>query len=303
MNELYVTHSIGNIFYKNGILVVNNTSSVFSNTLLGHGSGGYSIDFKGTHTIYEHEVLCNINPGEFNISTNPTSTIHGSIPYDINSDGVFDIYDLNVIMNYYYNVVIYNNVSSSNDNGILIQPQNPKQWYADELLISESDDVIWLEPLFENNQQYLTEDEILNNLNANTLSILNSLNSQGLLDINGDGVTSIEDARLLLGYFQGNRNYTLLEGNITPKSSRITSSDIIDFLHSVTGIYNGTNIISTMLNYAESSSIDPTGSYLAPYITTIGLYNRGDLVAVAKLGQPIKNPIIYPLNFLIRFDG
>jgi hypothetical protein len=56
-------------------------------------------------------------------------------------------------------------------------------------------------------------------------------------------------------------------------------------------------------DYEYSSSIDPTGSYLAPYITTIGLYDDElNMVAVAKLPQPIKSLPDYPINFIIRFD-
>ena len=56
-------------------------------------------------------------------------------------------------------------------------------------------------------------------------------------------------------------------------------------------------------DYEYSSSIDPTGSYLAPYITTIGLYdNELNMVAIAKLPQPIKSEPNYPINFIIRFD-
>ena len=56
-------------------------------------------------------------------------------------------------------------------------------------------------------------------------------------------------------------------------------------------------------DYDFSSSIDPTGSYLAPFITTIGLYDDDlNMVAVAKLPQPIKSLPDYPVNFIIRFD-
>ena len=56
-------------------------------------------------------------------------------------------------------------------------------------------------------------------------------------------------------------------------------------------------------DYFVSSSVDPTGSFLAPYITTIGLYDNDlNMVAVAKLPQPIKSLPDYPLNFIIRFD-
>jgi hypothetical protein len=56
-------------------------------------------------------------------------------------------------------------------------------------------------------------------------------------------------------------------------------------------------------DYEYSGSLDPTGSYLAPYITTIGLYDDSlNLLAVAKLPQPIKSMYDYPVNFIIRFD-
>ncbi len=56
-------------------------------------------------------------------------------------------------------------------------------------------------------------------------------------------------------------------------------------------------------DYMFSSSVDLTGSYLAPYITTIGLYDDElNMVAIAKLPKPIKSLPDYPLNFIIRFD-
>ena len=55
--------------------------------------------------------------------------------------------------------------------------------------------------------------------------------------------------------------------------------------------------------YEYSSSLDSTGSYLSPFITTIGLYDDNcDLVAVAKLPQPIKSYPDLPVNFIVRFD-
>lgn len=70
--------------------------------------------------------------------------------------------------------------------------------------------------------------------------------------------------------------------------------------------YNaGTKIINNEFNYYEDYvGLDPTGSYLAPYITTIALYdNELNMVAVAKLPQPIKSTPDYPINFIIRFDS
>jgi hypothetical protein len=63
------------------------------------------------------------------------------------------------------------------------------------------------------------------------------------------------------------------------------------------------NVFASFDDYMFSSSVDPTGSYLAPYITTIGLYDdNNQMVAVAKLAHPIKSYPDYPLNFIIRFD-
>ena len=56
-------------------------------------------------------------------------------------------------------------------------------------------------------------------------------------------------------------------------------------------------------HYDISGSVDSTGSFLAPMITTIGLYDDNcDLVAVAKLPQPIKSEPDIPVNFIVRFD-
>ena len=63
------------------------------------------------------------------------------------------------------------------------------------------------------------------------------------------------------------------------------------------------NVNGGFADYDASSSIDPTGSYLAPYITTIGLYDGDNqMVAVAKLPRPIKSLPDYPVNFIVRFD-
>lgn len=73
-------------------------------------------------------------------------------------------------------------------------------------------------------------------------------------------------------------------------------------LHSIQSNVNPT-VFSGFGEYDYSSSFDTTGSYLAPYITTIGLYDDDlNMVAVAKLPQPIKSMPDYPLNFIVRFD-
>jgi hypothetical protein len=55
--------------------------------------------------------------------------------------------------------------------------------------------------------------------------------------------------------------------------------------------------------YEISSSLDPTGSFLAPYITTVGLYDdEYNLVAVAKIPAKPKSTPDVPVNIVVRFD-
>jgi hypothetical protein len=66
---------------------------------------------------------------------------------------------------------------------------------------------------------------------------------------------------------------------------------------------NGRYIREEFLSYQESSSLDKTGSYLAPFVTQIGLYQDGLLVAVAKLGKPVKSDGSYPITFNVKYDS
>ena len=84
------------------------------------------------------------------------------------------------------------------------------------------------------------------------------------------------------------------------KKSTLENGNTIDY--SITSRYNN-SISGGFEQYDYSSSLDSTGSYLAPFITTIGLYDDNcDLVAIAKLPQPIKSYPDLPVNFIVRFD-
>lgn len=91
--------------------------------------------------------------------------------------------------------------------------------------------------------------------------------------------------------------------NVSPvKNVKIKEVQDIKLKSAITSSYDGlTN--GSWDDYANYRMTDPTGSYLAPYITTIGIYdNDGDMVAVAKLPTPIKNLPDYDMNFIVRFD-
>ena len=97
-------------------------------------------------------------------------------------------------------------------------------------------------------------------------------------------------------YEDGSRLYThiMQRPGSTKIGDLVTSSFYDAGIKWVRGAFN---------QYEASSSLDQTGSFLAPMITTIALYdNELNMVAVAKLPQPIKSLPDYPVNFIIRFD-
>ncbi len=78
--------------------------------------------------------------------------------------------------------------------------------------------------------------------------------------------------------------------NFTPRKKEHIYSSYAD----ATGSFN---------DYEASSSLDPTGSYLTTYVTSVGLYNdNSELLAIAKMARPIKILPDYPINFLIKLD-
>ena len=83
------------------------------------------------------------------------------------------------------------------------------------------------------------------------------------------------------------------------KLSTLETGEVLDYRYSgTTGIRK-----AGFEDYELNSSVDSTGSFLAPFITTIGLYDDNcDLIAVAKLPQPIKSEPEMPVNFIVRFD-
>ena len=96
---------------------------------------------------------------------------------------------------------------------------------------------------------------------------------------------------------------------------RVVTNPGVRYIRKLTELENGTTLdyrytssLSSSIKsgfevYDISSSIDTTGSYLTPFITTIGLYDDNcDLMAVAKLPQPIKSYPDLPVNFIVRFD-
>ena len=70
--SLYQTNVIGNSFYRNGQFVISSPMPIY-HTGSGAFGGAFSLDYRGTHTIYENEVLLRVDKDHFNVAMNPTA--------------------------------------------------------------------------------------------------------------------------------------------------------------------------------------------------------------------------------------
>ena len=187
--------------------------------------------------------------------------------------------------------------------GIKMEEGNNTRWPNDDLVLTESEDVVLMNVLLRSTEGTVTANEY-----KLILSRLESLEERGLLDIDGDGVVSHMDAKLLVRYFVGRTGTDLTDGlidtftNATIKQTRSVAYQIIEFLDDRTGKNRGIEILQDFVDYRENDAKDQLGSYLAPYVTTVGLYSGLDLVMVAKLSKPVKIVPNYPINFLVKYD-
>ena len=150
----------------------------------------------------------------------------------------------------------------------------PKQ----DVLMTESEDVLLMDLFFSSN--------IIENrpMHEQIVSNLRTKYEAGEFDINGDGKTDEIDANLLLRYFIGRRG-TNLTRNLTNRfkdESRFDSKSIVEYLDEKTGKNLGKEILKDFQDFSENDKKDSTGSYLAPYATTIGLYSGLELAMVVN---------------------
>jgi hypothetical protein len=128
-------------------------------------------------------------------------------------------------------------------------------------------------------------------------------------DLDYRSTKTIYENEIFLSVNEGEFNVSTNPTSLTEfeyESGIIVTSGSLDPRNNYTQSYF--NLTRGIINpvfweYENSSSVDPTGSYLAPYITTIALYDDAlNMVAVAKLPEPIKSLPDYPVNFIVRFD-
>lgn len=95
--SLYQTNRIGNVFYRNGQIVISSPMPKYHDMLITGSAAlpgpiknkSFRLSYKGQHTIYENEVMVRVPKSTFNISTNPTSVYRpaAGIENDCNSAG------------------------------------------------------------------------------------------------------------------------------------------------------------------------------------------------------------------------
>ena len=151
---------------------------------------------------------------------------------------------------------------------------------------------------------------------------------EGYLTFSGSAVTDLP-ASITSSISVGDINYR--HGTVV-----ITDQDIVNWLNvssSYTASWEATYPVFTLNNYCKIKSSEfnftqnpsacqsedtlsgslsysgglpknnVTGSYFAPYITAVGLYNDAhELIAVAKLGQPILKSKTNDMTFVVKFD-
>jgi hypothetical protein len=280
---------VGNVFYRNGKIVLMTSGSVFDGLFFNPVNSSeyeYDLHFRGQHTIFEKQIVCTVNPGEFNVSTNPTATVRYSASLDINGNGKVDYQDIDVILRYmqYKNTALLGvPITSDWSSSVVVNAdeQSLLRWYQ------EYSDTTGTEALYSSS---LVQWET-------TRSYM-----QDVLDLNDDNRIDIRDMNTMWKYFTNRLTQENYSSYITPSCQRKLFSDIIDYMDGLTLKTAQPSILPAFLDYERSVALDKTGSYLAPMATTIGLYSGLELVAIAKLGTPIKITPELPINFVVKMD-
>jgi hypothetical protein len=268
LNNLISNCPVGNVFYRDGKIILSNSGSIFGGLLKNKYDSRfatYDLSYKGTLKLYEKTIVCTINPGEFNYSTNPTAIINKAF---------FNFKDVDFVLKY-INYTLTGNYNWWNYLNFNVVEQSLFNFYT------ETYDI----------------------LNSSILPYQASLSSShASWDVDGNNKINLKDMTLIWKYFTNTLTQNDVFNCVEPKSLRKTLTDIQNYIANNIVTRNYGEINPQFFSYDYSSSFDPTGSYLAPYITSIGLYSGADLVATAKLAKPVKNGGEFPLNILVKWD-
>jgi hypothetical protein len=282
---------VGNVFYRNGKIVLMTSGSVFDGLFfnpINVNTYQYDLSFKGQHTIFEKQVVCSVSPGEFNVSTNPSAVMRPSSSLDINQNGFFDFQDVDVILRY----MQYKNTSRL---GLTISTD----WSSS---IVTADDEISVLNYYQSSANYDAEHTSVMASESIVRWETEDTWMQNVLDLNQDNRIDVRDMNIVWKYFTNRLTQENYSSFITPSCQRKLFSDIIDYMNFLSQRTAKPQIKSQFLDYERLASNDKTGSFSAPLVTTIGIYSGLDLIAVAKLGSPIKITPELPINFVVKMD-
>ena len=278
---------VGNVFYRNGKIVLNTSGSIFDGLWFNpitKDNYEYEVGFDSKQTLYEKQINCVIEPGEFNFSTNPTAIIRELATFDINKNGYFDWQDMDVILRYMQRLNTRYTSTPTLD------------WSSS--LLKNVDEVSYFNFNSSNNSYYNTGDDFISQSFFNILDTIG--NSQ--FDFNQDSKIDLNDMNIFWKYNSNRLNQINYSEYITPNSQRRLFSDITDHLNDQTKRNALSSIKPEFLTFTSQSKSDMTGSYLSPYCTSVGLFSGLDLICVAKLGSPLKLTGDFPLNICIKLD-
>lgn len=278
-NDLQSNYNIGNVFYNNNRIVLNNTGSIFNVFTRDPNNTNYPyvhLEYESQINLHEKQYVCKIEPGEFNISTNPTAVTSSKIEYGIFNKEKFDFKNLDIIMRFI--------------NSKLTSTKSEEWWNT----FINGDDEQSIFGFYSSSIENYTQNKLTDQIKCECAT--------KDFDVNKDGTVTIQDGTMLWKYFINDLTYNNYKNYINGNSRRNNYDDIINFLNLKTGVFNKSYVKNDFFGYNFSSSLDPTGSYLTPYITQVGLYANADLVAVAKLAQPIKNTGEIPINIIVKWD-
>jgi hypothetical protein len=280
IKNLMRNYQVGNVFYRNGKLILSNSGSDFDNLLkdrINSQAPKFDINYQSQVTLYEKQIVCRVEPGEFNYSTNPTALIRNTFNFDIDNNQQFSFIDLDLIFRYISNTL------------------NADQEWFNYFTFDEGEYDWFL--------YYYSNYNLTNVPSTYLASYTTKLESvYDLFDIDGNNKISFSDMYLMWKYFINKLDKNTVFKFVDTKSTRKTLESIISYLDTQVGKNGYGKIVPEFFNFQYSSSLDKTGSYLAPYVTSIGLYSGTELVAIAKLGTPIKNSGELPLNILVKWD-
>lgn len=272
---------VGNAFYRNGKIVLLTSGSNFDGLFFNDVADRYyeyDLSFNNKQTLHEKQVICEVSAGEFNVSTNPSATtITGSI-FDFNGNGKVDFQDVNIML-MYMNTRVSGNVDWSSS------------------VLTAGDEISWYNHLNDSNGYYGTTE-----LYSSSFATLNTTAMYRELDFNQDNIIDQNDQSILWKYFSNRLNQKNFDKYISTNAKRRLYSDMIDHLNKKTNKNLVPSIKTDFFDYERLSKTDITGSYLTPFVTSVGLYQNGELAAVAKLGSPIKLIPDFPYNFVIKMD-